>query len=160
VIFSQILVMTALLSAGVVYGTDAFFAVVGRSALAQTSEAALTEVMGRIHEVADVRMPVFGVVGLASTLGLIFTTGLGSLSSVFAGAALAELGTQLGAYLTVAQPVNRALTEAARQGITPPDARALQRRWDSVIILRAVGTGVAIAGLTLCALSLGSAHTV
>jgi len=146
------LVMAGLLSAGVVYGTDMFFAVVGRTALARTSEAAMAETMGRLHEVADARMPVFGAAALLSTLALIFTTGWASRPSVFAGLALIGLVTQLAAYLTVAQPVNRTLTASAQQGVTPPAAHALQARWDSVILLRVLGMTLGVAGLGLCAL--------
>jgi hypothetical protein len=151
-VLSGVLVMTGLLAAGVVYGTDMFFAVVGRTALARTSEASLTETVGRLHEVADARMPLFGAAALLSTLALVFTTSLGSRPSLFAGLAVVGLATQLAAYLRVAQPVNRILTTAAQQGITPPAARALQIRWDSVIILRAVGMAVGVLGLGLCAL--------
>ncbi len=151
---NAVLVLVAMLSAGVVYGTDVFFAVVGRPALNRASDAALTEVMGRLHEVGDARMPMFGATALVSTLALVFTTGLGSSSSQFALLALAGLGTQLGAYLGVARAVNVAQTAAAQQGVTPPNARELQRRWDSVITLRAVGTLVGVASLVLCAVSL------
>ncbi|WP_407542521.1 hypothetical protein Q0M94_23305 (plasmid) [Deinococcus radiomollis] len=147
-----VLVMAGLLSAGVVYGTDLFFAVVGRTALSRTGEAALTETMGRIHEVGDARMPVFGAAALISTLTLIFTTGLGSRASLFAGLGLVGLALQLMAYLRVAQPVNRVQTAAARQGTVPPAARALQTRWDSVIGLRSLGMTLGMTGLGLCAL--------
>jgi Domain of unknown function (DUF1772) len=151
---NAVLVMVAVLAAGVVYGTDVFFAVVGRPALKRTSESGLTEVMGRLHEVGDARMPMFGATALVSTLALVFTTGMGSPSSLFALLALAGLGTQLGAYLQVARAVNMAQTAAAQQGVTPPNARNLQQRWDSVMTLRAVGTLVSVASLVLCALSL------
>ena len=151
---NDVLVLVAVLSAGVVYGTDVFFAVVGRPALKRASEAGLTEVMGRLHEVGDARMPMFGATALVSTLALVFTTGLGSSPSLFALLALAGLGTQLGSYIGVARAVNMALTGAAKQGVTPPNARELQTRWDSVITLRAVGMLVGIASLALCALSL------
>jgi Domain of unknown function (DUF1772) len=152
-VLNGVLVMTGLLCAGVVYGTDVFFAVVGRTALARTSEAALTETMGRVHEVGDARMPLFGAAALLSTLALIFTTGVGSRPSLFAGLAFIGLATQLTAYLRVAQPVNRALTAAAQQGTVLPEARALQTRWDSVITLRAAGMLLGVAGLGLCALT-------
>lgn len=151
---NAVLVVVALLATGVVYGTEVFFAVVGRAALERTSDAALTEVMGRLHELGDARMPIFGASALVATLALVFTTGLGSSSSVLALLALAGLGTQLGAYLSIAQPINKAQTAAARQRVTPPNARELQRRWDSVITLRAVGMLVGVASLALCALSL------
>lgn len=150
-VLSGVLVMIGLLCAGVVYGTDVFFAVVGQSALARTSEAALTETMGRLHAVGDARMPLFGVAALLSTLALVLTTGVGSRPSLFAGLAVTGLVIQLVAYLRVAQPVNRAQTAAAQQGITPPAARALQTRWDSVIVVRAVGMAMGVGGLGLCA---------
>ncbi|UQN08704.1 serine hydrolase domain-containing protein [Deinococcus sp. QL22] len=80
------------------------------------------------------------------------TTGFGSPPSLFAGPALIGLATRLTAHLRAAQPVNRAQTAAARQGITPPAARALQTRWDSVIFLRVAGMALGIVGLGLCAL--------
>lgn len=148
------LVVTALLSAGVLYGTDVFFAVVGRSALERASEAGLSEVMGRLHEVGDARMPVFGAAALITSLALVFTAGLGSAASWCALAAVGGLGLQVGAYLGVAAPVNKVQAAAARQGLLPPQPRALQRRWDSVIVLRAVGTAIGVAALALCALVL------
>ncbi len=151
---NDVLVLVAVLSASVVYGTDVFFAVVARSALKRTSEAGLTEVMGRLHEVGDARMPMFGATALVSTLALVFTTGFGSFPSLLALLALAGFGTQLGSYIGVARAVNMALTTAAQQGVTPPNARELQTRWDSVITLRAVGMLVGVASLALCALSL------
>ncbi|BDP43861.1 hypothetical protein DAETH_38300 (plasmid) [Deinococcus aetherius] len=151
---AEVLVVTGVLSAGVVYGTDVFFAVVGRPALEEAREESVTDVMGRLHRYGDARMPVFGALGLASTLGLVFASGTGSTASGWALVALAGLGTQLAAYLTVAKPVNTALTAAAAQGHWNLASRPLQRRWDSVIVPRALGLAVALAGLTLAALSL------
>ncbi|WP_424950053.1 hypothetical protein [Deinococcus sp.] len=143
----------ALLSAGVVYGTDVFFAVVGKPALERVGDAALTETMGRLHQVGDVRMPLFGATALLSTLGLSFAAGLGTAASGFALLALVGLGVQLLTYLRVAGPVNRAQTAAAESGVTPANARELQRRWDNVIVLRACGMTVGMLGLSLCVLS-------
>jgi hypothetical protein len=61
----NVLLVFAIAAVGVVYGVDVFFAVVGRRALAHSSNAAIAEVMGRFHEVADARMPVFGVSGVS-----------------------------------------------------------------------------------------------
>jgi Domain of unknown function (DUF1772) len=149
-----VLVSVALLSAGVIYGTDMFFAVVGRSALARVGDAGLTEVMGRLHEVGDARMPVFGAAALLTSLALVFTAGLGSAASFCSLGAVIGLGLQVSAYVAVAQPVNRAQTAAARQGVTPAAARELQRRWDSVISLRALGAAIGVVGLSLCGLTL------
>jgi hypothetical protein len=45
------LACVAVLSICVVYGTDAFFALIGRKALAHSSEAAIADVIGHVHEV-------------------------------------------------------------------------------------------------------------
>jgi hypothetical protein len=151
----QGLAALALLSTGVVYGTDVFFALVARPALRRADEASLTRVLGHLHAVADVRMPVVGATALLSTVGLaVAAGGWGTLPGRLALLALAGLLTQLVAYLRVAQPVNRAQTAAAQQDIIPPDARALQTRWDSVINLRAGALTLAMGALFAAALSL------
>jgi hypothetical protein len=62
-----VVTITACLSIAVVFGTDVFFTVVGRTALARASDSAVLEVMAHLHAVADRRMPVFGVAGLVGT---------------------------------------------------------------------------------------------
>jgi len=143
---THVLTILVILALGVVYGTDMFFAVVARSALAQVSEASITEVMGRLHEVADRRMPVFGVLGIAGTLGLIAAT-----PSLYAIVAFGAQLIHLGLYFRVSKPVNVVLTAAANRGEALPDARQLQRRWDSVIVPRALVLGIAL----LCVALLG-----
>lgn len=153
--WSEGLVALALLSSGIVYGTDVFFALVARPALRLADEASLTQVLGRLHAVADRRMPVVGATALLTTSGLIYSAGgWATAAGRLAVLALAGLLTQLGAYLAVAQPVNRRQTSAAARGFTPPDARALQARWDSVIGLRAGALIVAVAALVGVALRL------
>jgi hypothetical protein len=56
-------------------------------------------------------------------------------------------------YLRISAPINRTLTAAADRHDTPPDARSLQRRWDSVIVLRATLQGVAIVSLCVSLLN-------
>jgi hypothetical protein len=142
------LVALALLSSGVVYGTDVFFALIARPALRRADEASLTQVMGQLHAVADARMPLFGGTALLSTGGLFWAAGgWSTLSGRLALLALAGLLTQLAAYLLVAQPINQRQTAAAHQHQTPADARALQARWDSVIGLRATALTLAEAAL-------------
>jgi Domain of unknown function (DUF1772) len=154
-VWSQGLVALALLSGGVVYGTDVFFSLVARPALRRVDEASLTQVLGHLHAVADARMPIAGVTAIFSTGALFFVAGgWPSLAGRLALLALAGLLTQLAAYLLVAQPVNKRQTAAAFQNQTPPDARALQRRWDSVIGLRAGAMTVAVAALIAAALHL------
>jgi hypothetical protein len=69
-----VVTITACLSIAVVFGTDVFFTVVGRTALARASDSAVLEVMAHLHAVADRRMPVFGVAGLVGT-GLLLAFG-------------------------------------------------------------------------------------
>ena len=142
--WTQVLTIPAILAVGVVYGTDIFFAVVARPALGHVSEASLTEVVGRLHEYADRRMPVFGVLGMACTLGLI-----AAAPSFYATVALGALLVHLGLYFRVSKPVNATLTAAAVRGESRTDARQLQRRWDSVIVPRALLLGLALLCLAL-----------
>lgn len=149
------MVALALLSSGVVYGIDVFFALIARSALRRVDDASLTQVLGHLHAVADSRMPIIGVTALLSTAGLFFVAGgWPTLPGRLALLALVGLLTQLAAYLLVAQPVNKRQTAAAFQNQTPPDARALQDRWDSVIGLRAGALTLAMAALIGAALHL------
>lgn len=154
-IWMQGLVALALLSTGVVYGTDVFFAFVARPALRRADEASLTLVLGHLHAVADARMPLLGATALVATAALA-AGGWGTLPGQLALLALAGQLTQLIAYVRVAQPVNRAQTAAAQQGIIPPDARALQARWDSVIWLRAGALTLAMGALVSAALRLAA----
>jgi hypothetical protein len=139
----QTLAALALLSTGVVYGTDVFFALVARPALRRADAASMTRVLGHLHAVGDARMPLFGATGLRATAGL-----------ALALLALLGLLTHLAVYLRVAKPVNQAQTAAAQHDIIPPDARALQTRWDSVIGLRAGALTVAMSALLAAALQL------
>lgn len=142
--WTQVLTLPAILAVDVVYGTDMFFAVVARPALANVSEASLTEVMGRLHEVADRRMPFFGILGMLCTLGLIAVA-----PSLYAIMAFGAQLIYLGLYFWVSKPVNAALTAAATRGESLTDARQLQRRWDSVIIPRALVLGIALLCVAL-----------
>ena len=142
--WTHILTIPAILAVGVVYGTDIFFAVVGRPALGHVSEASLTEVMGRLHEYADRRMPFFGVLGMVCTIGLIVVA-----PSLYAIVALGAQLIHLSLYFRVSKPVNATLTAAAIRGESLSDARQLQRRWDSVIIPRALLLSLSLLCLTL-----------
>lgn len=140
----QICLTIALLGAAAVFGTDVFFCVVGRTALSRVSDATLVETMGRLHEVADRRMPIFGVAGIVGALaGLAFSRG----SWPWALSAVAAQIIFIVVYRTVAAPVNAELTRHARAGTVPPDARALQARWDSVIVPRVFLMGIAVVAL-------------
>jgi hypothetical protein len=54
-------------------------------------------------------------------------------------------------YLHIAPPINRVFTAAATAHQTPDNARQLQSKWDSIITLRALLMGVAVAGLAISA---------
>ena len=154
-VWAPALVALALLNTGIVYGTDMFFALVGRTALRRADAASLTQVLGHLHAVADARMPVAGALAMLSTVGLVVAAGgWATWAGRLALVALGGLLTMLGLYVRVAQPVNQRLTAAAQQGTTLPNAHALQARWDSVIGLRAAALTVAMAALLAAALSL------
>ncbi|PSN10864.1 hypothetical protein C7293_26485 [filamentous cyanobacterium CCT1] len=135
---ANVLLMLAILSVGVVYGTDVFFAVVGRPALAASEEQAIANLMAHLHQVADARMPIFGALGMIATAAFAVATTVGTPSSWLAVMALAGLLVQLGLYLRVAKPVNQVMKAAVQQGNSLENVRALQNRWDSVIVGRAM----------------------
>ena len=141
--------LIAVMSTGVVYGTDVFCALVQRAALARVDDATLTAVMGNVHRIGDRRMPVPGVLGIVGSATACVLAALADrpAASTAAGAGLAVLVVWLVIYLRISAPINRTLTAAADRHETPPNARSLQRRWDSVIVLRAILQGVAMAGL-------------
>jgi hypothetical protein len=142
--------LVAVMTTGVVYGTDVFCALVQRSALATVDDTALTTVMGNVHRVADRRMPVPGAVGIVSAAAACVFAAVGGreLASAAAGAAVVLLVLWLLLYLRVSAPINRRFTAAATDHTTPSDARALQNAWDHVIAPRATLQGAAT--LALC----------
>ena len=85
--------LIAVLSTGVVYGTDAFCALVQRPALARVDDASLTAVMGNIHRFGDQRMPVPGILGTVGSAAACVLAALAgqTLASATAGAAQALL---------------------------------------------------------------------
>jgi hypothetical protein len=152
---AQVAAIIAVLSTGMIYGTDAFCALVQRPALARVDDAALTAVMGNMHRFGDRRLPVPGILGIiASAAASVFAALAGRpAASATAGAALALLVAWVLLYLRVSAPINRALTAAADKHETPPNARALQRGWDSIILPRAVLQGLAIGALCVSLIS-------
>lgn len=147
--FVDALPVLAVLCTGVVYGVDVFFAVIGRQALAESSDAAIVDVMGRIHQVADARMPIFGVTGLFATIAFAVVSPIGTPVSWLTLIAIASLLVQLGLYLTVAKPINTTMAEATQRKAVPSDLRELQNRWDSVIGARAIAMTLAVGCLVM-----------
>jgi hypothetical protein len=58
---AHVAALVAVMTTGIVYGTDVFCALVQRPALARVDDVALTAVMGNVHRVADPRMSVPGL---------------------------------------------------------------------------------------------------
>ncbi|HEX6449114.1 MAG TPA: hypothetical protein VF060_06615 [Trebonia sp.] len=129
-----------------VYGTDVFCAIAQRPALARVDDAALIAVMGNVHRFGDRRMPAPGILGVAAAAALAAAAGRAAASAAAAAAFLLLAGWMV-LYLRISAPINRALTAAADAHQTPPNARALQRDWDRIIVPRAVLQGLAVVAL-------------
>jgi hypothetical protein len=148
-VVAQLAALLAILSTGVVYGTDVFSAIALRPALARVDDAQLTAVIGNVHRFADRRMTlpgVIGVVGSAAAAVLAVIAGAGA-ASVAAGLAFVVWIVWMVLYQRISAPINSILTAAADAHETPSNARDLQRRWDRIIVLRSVLQGVAVAAL-------------
>ena len=150
---TTIAAVTGVLAAGIIYGTDAFCALVQRPALAQLDDATMAAAMGRVHQYGDRRLPAPGIIGILAALTATVAAAAGGspASAAAAGLALIALLSWLGLYLRVAAPINRTLTAAAVAHVTPGNARALQSRWDSIITARALLMAAAVAGLAVSA---------
>lgn len=146
----QALIIAAILAVAVVYGTDAFCAIALRPALALVDDRTLASIMGRVHEFADRRMRLPGIAGLLAAIAGALVIGLaGHPGATIPGAvAIVAQVIWILVYNRISAPINRQLTDAAQRGETPPGARQLQQRWDSVITTRAGLQMLAI--LALC----------
>ena len=148
-LFAQLAALLAIVSTGIVYGTDAFCALVQRPALARVGDPALTAVMGNVHRYGDRRMPVPGVIGIiaaAAAAALAAVAGQ-TAQSVAAGAAFVLWTGWMVLYLRISAPINRTFIAAADNHETPANARTLQHDWDRIIVLRAVLQGLAVVAL-------------
>jgi hypothetical protein len=150
-LLSQITALLAIVSAGIVYGTDVFCALVQRSALARVDDATLTAIMGNVHRFADRRMPVPGILGIiAAAAACVLAAVAGHpAESATAGAAFLLMVVWVLLYLRVSAPINCRLTAAADAHETPANARAIQRDWDHIIVPRAVLQGLAVLALSV-----------
>jgi Domain of unknown function (DUF1772) len=144
--------VVAITTAAVIYGTDIFSALVLRPAAAGAADASVADLLGRIHEYGDRRLPMPGAVSVIAAA--LATAAAGGGAARVAGAtALAALLAWLAIYVRVSAPINKRLRAAAAARTVPPDTRSLQQRWDSVIWLRAALQAVALAGLLIVILS-------
>ena len=146
---AQVAALIAVLSTGVVYGTDVFCAVVQRPALARVDDTTLAAIMGNVHRFGDQRVPIPGILSIlaAATACVLAAIASQLVASATAGAALALLVGSVLLYLRISAPINRLLTAAADNHETPANARDLQHHWDRIIVPRAVVQGLAVAAL-------------
>jgi hypothetical protein len=145
-LINQILLAIAILTTGVVYGTDVFHAIVVKKAVSLSSDSAIADLMGHTHLIADKRMPLIGATSLVSSL-LITVLNYNSALAIYSGVALIALISHLIIYLRVAKPINVQMSAAAMAQKTPADIRSLQLRWDSVISYRALLLTIAMGAL-------------
>ena len=154
-LLAQPAALVAILSTGVVYGTDAFCALVQRPALTRVDDETLTAVMGNVHRYGDRRMPAPGILGViaAAAASAIAAVAGHPAESVTAGVAVLLLVGWVALYTRISAPINRRLTAAADAHETPANARAMQRDWDRIIVPRAVLQGLAVAALGVSLIS-------
>jgi hypothetical protein len=148
-LFTRATALIAVLSVAVVYGTDVFCALVLRPALALLDDGTLVAVMGSVHRYGDGRMPVPGVLGglAAATSAVLAAVTAHWAQAAAAGAALLVLLIWIGLYIRVSAPINRLLTAAAEAHHSLPNGRALQKKWEQIIDVRAVLQGLAVGAL-------------
>ncbi|MGW5453626.1 DUF1772 domain-containing protein [Nocardia sp. NPDC003979] len=149
VITGQVIATVAVLANAVVYGTDVCGAVIMRSVYRKLDDATVTVSAGWGHYYGDKRMPVIGAGGIVTAvLTLLIALLAGQLGAAVAAAiTVAALFTWLALYVRIAKPINSQQTAAALSGIIPPNARALQNKWDSILKYRVALQFSAIAGL-------------
>jgi hypothetical protein len=143
----EILAGLAILSNAVIYGTDVFGAIIQRPAIAAVDNQTLTQSLGHIHQIADVRFKAIGIGGLIAAIA---TAALAAATGHWVSAAAGALATVallvfLAVNTRVAKPVNTALTAAAIADQVPANARELQARWDSLQALALTALCVALA---------------
>ncbi|WP_194838074.1 DUF1772 domain-containing protein [Nocardia sp. XZ_19_369] len=149
IVTGQIIAVVAVLANAVVYGTDVCGAVIMRSVYRKLDDATVTVSAGWGHYYGDKRMPVVGAGGVVTAvLTLLIAIVAGQTgAAVAAGITVAALLTWLALYVRIAKPINAQQTAAAQSGIIPPNARALQDEWDSLLKYRVPLQFIAIAGL-------------
>jgi hypothetical protein len=145
----QILNGTAIVATAVVFGTDVFFALVGKKAAAKSKDTSIADLMGNFHETADARMPVIGITAMVTTLLQVAFAGLYNIHGKLALIALAALLLHLIIYFIVSKPVNNTMVEGVKFGRIVSNIRQLQERWDKVIDLRAILLLIAMIALIM-----------
>ncbi|MBE9463706.1 DUF1772 domain-containing protein [Dyadobacter subterraneus] len=140
---------TSIVATAVVFGTDVFFALVGKKAAAKSKDPSLADLMGHFHEVADARMPVIGITAIVTTLLQVILHDIYTLNGQLAAVSFTALLVHLGIYFAVSKPINNIMVQGVRFGRIIANIRQLQQRWDKVINLRAALLLVAITALIM-----------
>jgi hypothetical protein len=148
-IISQALLVIAILTAGVIYGTDMFHALVVRKAITLSKDGSIADLIGHTHLIADKRMPAIGIASVVSTALCFILNFKNAYTMCLLGAALLMLLAHLYLYMTIAKPVNKEMSDAAVSNIVPANIRALQSRWESVINYRAAFLTAAMLLITV-----------
>lgn len=138
--------VVGILSTAIIYGTDLFCALIVRPAAGGAADASIADLIGRIHEYGDRRLPVPGVVSIIAT-ALAVALSDGTSARISAAIALVALLAWLAIYLRVSAPINKRLRAAAASRTVPADTKELQQRWDRVIWLRTALQTIALVGL-------------
>jgi hypothetical protein len=145
----EVLLITAVLSTGIVYGTDVFFALIVRKAVKDSDDSSIADLIGRIHLIADKRMPPIGITSVLSSALFIVLNGLTSTPGWLALVAAVSLLGHLTIYVTFSKPINSDMSLAVKDKIKLPNIRALQEKWDSVISIRATLLTIAMISLLI-----------
>jgi len=137
-LISEMLLVIAVLTTGVVYGTDVFFALIVKKAVKKSDDSSIADLIGWIHLIADKRMPPIGITSIVSSLLFMCLNGLTGAAGWLVFTAVVSLLGHLTIYLTISKPINSEMSAAVRERIKLDNIRALQQRWDSVISIRAI----------------------
>lgn len=143
---ATVVALVAIFSAAIIYGTDLFCALIVRPAASGAADASVADLLGKVHEYGDRRLPVPGVVSIIAT-GFATVIVDSIPERIGAATALVALLGWLAIYLRISAPINKVLRAAAASHTVPADTRNLQQGWDSVIWPRALLQTVALAGL-------------
>jgi hypothetical protein len=136
----------AIVATAVVFGTDVFFALVGKKAAAKSKDASIADLMAHFHEVADARMSFIGITAIVTTLMQVIFAGAKSVQGQLSIVSLTALLVHLAIYFIVSKPVNNIMVESVKFGRLVSNIRALQQQWDKMIGLRAFLLLIAITG--------------
>jgi Domain of unknown function (DUF1772) len=138
--------VVAIMTTALIYGTDLFCALVLRPAAHGAADSSVADLLGRVHEYGDRRLPAPGVLSVLATALAIAASD--TVAARIGGViALLALLAWLAIYIRISAPINKKLRAAAASHTVPADTRILQQRWDSVIWPRAALQAVAMAGL-------------